>query len=300
LAERLDLVLRYGTEYGLNRSLAALGVSKGTWHYQQQRQEYVQKHAALQKPLLAIARKHPFYGYRKVTAELRSQGWRVNRKVVQKLQNALGLALLRKIRRPRPSGIRRVLTQMGDRVNLLPRLQTTRPLHLLYTDFTELPFDRNRQKAYLMTLIDHHSRLAVGWAVGPAENSALALRAWERARARLKRYGVKLGKVVVHQDQDGVYTGHRWLWQMRIKDRVRVSYSLNGARGNPAMESFNGHFKAENRSRLWDQREMLGVVKVVESAMCYYNDIRRHASLDNMAPAVFLKEIGIEPRHGLV
>jgi len=283
----------------VNRSLAALGVSKGTWHYQQKRKEYVRKYASLRKPLLAIARKHPHYGYRKVTEELRAQGWRVNKKVVQKLQKAWELPLLRKIRRPRPSGIRRVLTQMGNRVNLLPQLRAIRPLHLLYTDFTELPFDRNRRKAYLMALIDHISRLAVGWAVGPADNSTLALRAWQRARARLKRCGVRLGKVVVHQDQDGVYTGHQWLWQLRIKDRVRVSYSLNGARGNTVMESFNGHFKTENGSRLWDQRDLAGVVRIVESAMAYYNDIRRHASLDNMAPTTFLKEIGFVPRHGL-
>lgn len=276
-----------------------MGVSKGTWHYQQKRQQYVQKYAFLRKPLLAIARKHPHYGYRKVSEELRAKGWSVNRKVVQKLQKAWELPLLRKIRRPPPSRIRRVLTQMGERINLLPQLRDIQPLHLLYTDFTELPFDRNRQKAFLMVLIDHTSRLAVGWAVGRADNSALALRAWERARARLKRYGVKFGKVVVHQDQDGVYTGHRWLWQLRIKDRVRVSYSLNGARGNTVMESFNGHFKTENGSQLWDQRDLIGVVKVVESAMHYYNDIRRHASLDNMAPAIFLKEIGVEPRHGL-
>lgn len=195
---------------------------------------------------------------------------------------------------PRPSGIRRVLTQMGDRINLLSQLRDIRPLHLLYTDFTEMPFDRNRQKAYLMVLLDHLSRLAVGWAVGPADNSALALRAWERARARLKWYGVKLRKMLVHQDQDGVYTGHQWLWQLRVKDRVRVSYSLNGARGNTAMESFNGHFKTENGSRLWDQRNLAGVVKVVESTMHYYNGIRSHASLGNTAPAVFLKEIGID------
>ena len=42
-------------------------VSKGTWHYQQKRKEYVRKYASLRKPLLAIARKHPHYGYRKVT-----------------------------------------------------------------------------------------------------------------------------------------------------------------------------------------------------------------------------------------
>lgn len=276
-----------------------MGISKGTWHYQRSRKAYTEKYQELKKPLLAIARKHPYYGYRKVAAELRAAGWPVNRKVVQKLQKAWELPLLRKIRRPRASGIRRVLRQMGDRINLLPQLKKIRPLELLYTDFTELLFDRGRQKAYLMPIIDHMSKLAVGWAVGPADNSSLALRAWARARAKLRRYGIKLGKVVVHQDQDGVYTGHQWLWQLRMKDNVRVSYSLDGARGNTAMESFNSHFKAEYRSRLWDQRNLAGVVRVVESAMPYYNDIRRHASLDNMAPAIFLKEIGIEPRQRL-
>ena len=267
-----------------------MGISKGTWHYQQNREEYTEKYAKLKKPLLAIARKHPYYGYRKVAAELRAMGWPVNRKVVQKLQKAWELPLLRKIRRPRASGIRRVLRQMGDRINLLPQLKKVRPLELLYTDFTELIFDRGRQKAYLMPILDHVSKLAVGWAVGVADNSGLAVRAWARARARLKRYGVKLRKVVVHQDQDGVYTGHQWLWQLRIKDKVRVSYSLDGARGNTAMESFNGHFKAEYGSRLWDQRNLAGVVRVVESAMPYYNEIRRHASLNNVAPATFLKK----------
>jgi len=229
----------------LNRSLAALGISKGTWHYQQSRKDYAEKYSELKEPLLAIARKHPYYGYRKVAAELSAAGWRVNRKVVQKLQKAWELPLLRRIRRPPSSGIRQVLRQMGDRINLLPQLKNVRPLELLFTDFTELLFDRGRQKAYLMPIIDHVTKLAVGWAVGSANNSHLALRAWDRARARLRRYGIKFRKVVMHQDQDGVYTGHQWLWQLRIKDKVRVSYSLNGARGNTAMESFNGHFKAE-------------------------------------------------------
>ena len=294
------MVLRHGVEYGVNRALAAMGISKGTWHYQQEKKEYIEKYEALKKPLLAIARKHPHYGYRKVTEELRAQGWQVNKKVVQKLQKAWELPLLRKIRRPRPSGIRRVLQQMGGRINLLPQLRVIRPLHLLYTDFTELLFDRDRQKAYLMPLIDHVSKLAVGWAVGRADNSVLALKAWSRARARLRRYGIKLRKVVVHQDQDGVYTGHQWLWQLRVRDKVRVSYSLDGARGNTAMESFNGHFKIENESRLWDQRDLAGVIRVVESGMRYYNDIRRHASLDNIPPADCLKKLGIEPRQDLV
>jgi putative transposase len=295
LEEKLDLVLRHGEEYGLNRTLAALGVSKGTWHYRQtERQEYTERYAYLRRPLMRIARRHPHYGYRKVARELADRGWRVNRKVVQKLQKAWELPLLRQIHHPRPSAIRRVLKQMGDRINLVPRLKNIQPLHLLYTDFTELVFDRGRQKAQLMPLIDHVSKLAVGWAVGRADNSTLALWAWERARSKLKRCGVNLGKVVVHHDQDGVYTGHKWLWQLRLKDKVRVSYALNGAQDNTAMESFNSHFKVENDSVLWDQKDLAGVIRVVEFRMRYYNDIRRHASLDNVSPADYLEKLGVK------
>lgn len=297
LAEKLDLVLRHGADYGLNRTLAALRLSKGTWHYRQtERKEYAEKYAYLRRPLMAIARAHPHYGYRKVDRELEARGWRVNHKVVQRLQKAWELPLLRQVHHPQPSAIRRVLKQMGDRINLVPRLKNIRPLQLLYTDFTELLFDCGRQKAQLMPLIDHVSKLVVGWAVGRSDNSELALKAWERARSRLKRYGIKLGKVVVHHDQDGVYTGHQWLWQLRLQDKVRVSYSLNGAKDNTAMESFNGHFKAENDSVLWDQKDLAGVIRVVETRMRYYNDIRRHASLDNVSPADYLVKLGVKAR----
>jgi len=79
---------------------------------------------------------------------------------------------------------------------------------------------------------------------------------------------------------------------VRVKDGVRISYSLNGARGNTCMESFNSHFKKENSSIFWEKRDLLGVVEAVESRMYYYNDIRRHASLNNISPRNYLKEHG--------
>ena len=100
--------------------------------------------------------------------------------------------------------------------------------------------------------------------------------------------------LVVHHDQDGVYTGQRWLIQLLLRDKVRVSYALNGARDNTMMASFNGHFKIENNSILWEQKDLRGVIKVVKSRMWYYNDIRRHSSLDNLAPSRYLKQSGVK------
>jgi len=294
--EKVVLVIRHGREFGLNQTLQALGLSKGTWYYRRRKQlAYTEKHRRLRRPLLWIARQHPHYGYRKVTEELRGRGLRVNRKVVQRLQKAWELPLLRAVRRPRPSAIRQAIAAMGERVDLTRSLTDIAPLELLYTDFTELVFDRGRQKAVLMPVVDHVSKLAVGWTVGKAANTTLALAAWQRAKRRLQCFGINLKKVIVHQDQDGVYTGHEWLRTLRLRDGVRVSYSLDGARGNTAMESFIGHFKQENAGILWEQTDLLGVVRVVESRMLYYNDIRRHASLGNIAPADFLKQHGVQP-----
>jgi len=292
------LAQQWAAQYGLNRTLAALGLSKGTWHYRQSgRRAYTQKYAALREPLLEIAHAHPHYGYRKVTRELQeTYGWTVNTKVVRKLQKAWELPLVRVVHPPKPSAIRRVLQQLGDRINLVASLETIRPLQVLYTDFTELIFDRQQQKAYLMPVVDHASKYVVGWAVAAAKNSALAVAAWQRARGNLQHLGIDCTTVIVHHDQDTVYTGHEWLRHVRLLDKVRVSYALNGARDNTEMESFNSHFKVENASILWEQKDLRGVIRVVQSRLLYYNDIRRHASLGNVAPAEFLRKHGFQPR----
>lgn len=292
------LVEKWAAEYGVNRTLSALGLSKGSWHYRQRgRTLLTEKYAALRQPLLDIAHDHPFYGYRKVVRELReTYGQTVNAKVVRKLQKAWELPLIRAVHPPRPSAIRRVIQQIGDRANLVAALEDIRPLHVLYTDFTELSFDRQRQKAHLMPLVDHGSKYVVGWSVAACKNTDLALSAWSRARRNLQHFGTDLATVIVHHDQDPVYTAHEWLRHVRLLDKARISYALNGARDNTEMESFNSHFKTENSSRLWDQRDLPGVIRVVQSGMVYYNDIRRHASLDNVSPAEFLRKHGFQPR----
>jgi len=294
----MTLALRNVERFGVNQVLGALNISKGTWYYRQNEQvPYEEKYQKLKKPLMKIARKHSEYGYRKVVSALEEMGIALNHKVVQKLQKHWELPLIRRIRKPSVSAIRKVIDQLGDKVNLVARLKKIEAFDVLYTDFTEILYDKGKKKAYLMPLIDHNSKLAVGWAVGPADNSTLALQAWDRAKKRMKvLYRKNISRVIVHHDKDGVYTGHRWLHQVRVVDGARVSYSLNGARGNTAMESFNGHFKGENDSAFWDQRTLLDLIKTVESRMQYYNEIRAHQSLGNKSPDKYLMKLGVGHR----
>ena len=101
--------------YGLAPSLRAVGLARSTWyHHTRTRVAYARKYAHLEAPLKAIAQAHPEYGYRRTTAELReTYGYRVNRKVVERLHRLWDLSLRRTVTRPKPSAVRRAIDAAG-------------------------------------------------------------------------------------------------------------------------------------------------------------------------------------------
>jgi len=101
--------------------------------------------------------------------------------------------------------------------------------------------------------------------------------------------------LIVHQDQDGVYLGHGWPYELAVRDKVRVSYSETGAKGNVHMEGFNSRFKTENRLLFWEQEDLASLEGVVGQRIRYYNHVRRHSVLPNMSPIRYLKEKGKTP-----
>jgi transposase InsO family protein len=97
--------------------------------------------------------------------------------------------------------------------------------------------------------------------------------------------------MIMHHDQDSVYTGHIWTGQLLLRDKVRLSYALDGARDNPEMESFNGHFKQEGNSLFLDAGDMEELKAVISRQMEYYNTKRRHSSLDYVSPMAYIESM---------
>ncbi len=95
----------------------------------------------------------------------------------------------------------------------------------------------------------------------------------------------------MHHDQDSVYTGHMWTGQLLLKDKVRLSYALDGAKDNPEMESFNGRFKQEGNSLFLDAGDMEELKAVVSRQMEYYNTKRRHSSLGYVSPMTYIRSM---------
>ena len=242
------MVERHKEEFGLNRCLRALGVSKGTWHYHQvQKRENARRREAeearLRERVVEVIEDHPAYGYRRILPELQAR-WSeaVNHKRLRRLLGTWDLSLRRRVSVPKPSGIREVLRHGQGQLNLVKGWEPA-PLEMLSTDFTELRYAGGREKAYLMVMLDPASEWAPGWAVGESANRELALRCWEKTRQRLGAVGrgapahrsetAATAGLVVHSDQDTVYTSYDWLRALIVESGVVVSFSENGAKENP-------------------------------------------------------------------
>jgi transposase InsO family protein len=140
-----------------------------------------------------------------------------------------------------------------------------------------------------MPIIDICAKLALGWGVSENADTELAVKAWTRTKRTLKKFRGSTKDFILHHDQDPVYTGYQWLRQLAVKSGVKISYTLRGFKDNQEMESFNSRFKNENRSLFLDCETLEELKKTIDKQMIYYNTKRRHSSLDNQAPLIFLK-----------
>ncbi len=290
-AEKVARVREVREEFGLAPALSVLDLPRSTWYYHRDgRRSYAEKYAHLRGPLEAIARRSPEYGYRRSRVELgASYGHDVNHKVVQRLHRLWDLPLLRGTRKPKPSGIRRAIEQAGERANLLAQLEAIGPFEVAYTDFTELVYAGGRRKAHLIAIVDHETKVALGWALGERAIIPVALEAWARARERLSELGIDWTGLILHQDQDPVFTSYAWTARLLLDDGVRLSYTLRGAQDNPEMEAFFSRFKTENRSLFLEAADLDELRALVRERMDYYNRERRHSALGYLAPLRYVE-----------
>jgi putative transposase len=290
--EKVERVAETKNVFGLNRSLEVIGLPKSTWYYRRKQQvDYEEKYAHLRPDLETIARRWPEYGYRRTTTALREEmGKKINQKVVRRLHQSWDLALLRNTKRPKPSRLRRIIRKAGDRANLITDLETIGVFEVFYTDFTELVYADGKEKAHFMPILDHASRLCLGWALGERANRELALEAWSRTKKTLTAWNVNVQESILHQDQDSVYTSYDWTGQLLLEEQMKLSYALAGAKDNPQMESFFSRFKDEGHSEFLDANTIQELSQVVRLRIEFYNRVRYHSSLGNRAPLVFIRQ----------
>ncbi len=115
--------------------------------------------------------------------------------------------------------------------------------------------------------------------------------------AKLKRYlkskNIPLGEVIVHQDQDTVFTGYEYAGKL-IGDGIALSFTERGFKDNQMMESCVGHFKEECQQNIQQAKSLKEAQKIFRSCVRDWNGKRRHSSLKGRPPDDFIHTLKID------
>ena len=225
-----------------------------------------------------IALQNRRYGYRRVGAELRRQGFVVNHKKVLRLLREDNLLAVKKRRFV-------LTTETSPFLPVYPNL--AQRLHVDGLDqlwVADITYIRLRETfVYLAVVLDAYSRRAIGWELGETLETKLTLAALRQALAT-RRAGPGL---VHHSDRGVQYTSRAYVELLESRG-VLLSMSR---RGNPydnaRAESFMKTLKSEevsmNRYRdLGEARASIG--HFLEEI---YNRRRLHSSLGYVPPVEF-------------
>ena len=247
-----------------------LGLGRSTYHYQARPPgERRQRLVARTHELSAL---HPRYGYRRIVALLRQEGWATSRKQVQRLRRAEGL----RVPPPRRRQSRRGLSTG------LPT-QATHRGHVWTWDFVA-DATVHGGTLRMLTVLDEHTKevhvLRPERRMGSANVIALV-------QAAIAQHGAP---EFIRSDNGAEFIAHdlqRWLADQHIKT---IYITPASPWENGFVESFHSRFRDEclNREQLWTLTEAR---VVIEDFRQDYNSARPHSSLSYQSPQRFAAQL---------
>jgi len=231
----------------------------------------------MREQLRAFSRAHPRWGYRRAHAVLRAQGWRVNRKTVQRLWREEGLRVPTR---------RRKRQRLGTSSTPADRLAAKHPNHVWALDYQFDQTDDGR-RLKLLNIVDEHTREALTIHVDRRIDADATVALLDRLVA-----GRGCSPRFIRCDNGPELTANA------LRDWCRfagagTSYIEPGSPWqNPYVESFGGRLRdellaVEAFSTLLEARVL------VEDWRIEYNTTRPHSSLSYRTPADYAQAWGL-------
>ncbi len=214
--------------------------------------------------------KTPFYGIRRMTAHLRSLGYCVNHKRVQRLMRKMGLeAVYRKPNTSLPNKEHTIYAY------LLKGLKITRPNQVWATDITYIPMAKGFM--YLIAIVDLFSRKVLTWSVSNTMEA-------EWCAEVLKEAIGEFGKPeIFNTDQGSQFTSNTFT-QILKDNQIQISMDGKGrAIDNIFVERVWKSVKYED-IYLKSYQSGTELNKGLEEYFEFYNQRRFHQSLDYLTP----------------
>ena len=256
------------------------GLSKSTFYYTLSKSDKDDKNKEIINKIKEIFFHHKErYGYRRITLELRNQGYIINHKKVYRLMVKMGLKPLKRNKRKYSSykgTVGKIAKNYIDR-----NFYADKPNKKWYTDITE--FNLRGEKAYLSPILDGFNGEIISYNISKNPNL-------EQINDMLNKAfdNKNLEGLILHSDQGWQYQ-HK-SYQQRLKNKgIKQSMSRKGnSMDNGLMENFFGIIKTE---MFYDQEDnyktLDDLIRAIDNYIGYYNYNRIKVKLKGLSPVQF-------------
>lgn len=255
-------------ELPISTQAQLLGLNRSGLYYE--KVEPSAQEVALKHRIDEIYTAHPYYGYRRIAAQLHREGISVNQKTVARYMQEMSLAAIY----PGPNLSRRA-HQAAIYPYLLATVSASAPNHIWGIDITYIRMRGNWM--YLVAILDWYSRYVISWELDQTMQQAFVMQAMQRALALAKPQ-------ICNSDQGSQFTSSQYT-QLLLAHEVRISMDSKGR----ALDTIF-------TERLWRTikyeevyvKEYLTPREAREGLTSYlrfYNEQRLHQSLEYRTPA---------------
>lgn len=275
-SERVSHIDRNHKYIPLKRQAELLGVSRESLYYQKRAIDPVT--LKIMNRIDELFTKRPFYGSRRITKQLKREGFKVNRKKVQRLMRLMGIEAIY----PKPN------LSLNGKVHptfpyLLKGLVIKRPNQVWGIDITYIRLEGGF--VYLVAVIDWYSRFVVDWEISISLDREFVLEV-------LKRAFLKAKPEILNSDQGVQMTAEEHIDLLQSHE-VKISMDHRG-------RCFDNIFT----ERLWrtvkyeevylkEYSSPKDVILNLREYFNFYNYERLHQSLEDKTPAeVYFGKLG--------
>ena len=253
------------------------GLAKSTFYYTLSKTDKDNKNEEIINKIKEIFIKHKErYGYRRITLELRNQGYNVNHKKVYRIMVKLGLKPLKRNKR-KYSSYKGTIGKIADN-HINREFNADKPNKKWYTDVTE--FNLRGEKCYLSPILDGYNGEVVSHNVSKSPNL-------EQVNDMLDKgfEGKNLEGLILHSDQGWQYQHQTYQQKLKNHGIIQSMSRKGNSMDNGMMENFFGLLKAE---MFYDQednyRTLDDLMKAIDDYIYYYNYDRIKVKLKGLSP----------------
>jgi putative transposase len=255
-------------ELSIKEQCTLLGMARSSYYYEAA--EESEENLAIMRRIDELYTDNPTWGSRKMRDKLRGEGFKVNRKRIQRLSRKMGIQTIFP---------KRNLSKRNHEHSIFPYLlrgvQILEPNHVWSTDITYIRLSHGW--VYLVAIIDWYSKAILAWKLSNTMDRFFCM---DVLREAIERFGTP---AIFNTDQGAQFTNPDFIGILKA---AGIKISMNGkgrALDNLPIERFWRTLKwdevyLKDYENMADAKENIG--RYIEK----YNSVRPHASLGGRTP----------------